>query len=141
VHPRWGTPYVATTVVFGMCCIGLLLPSNLIFLFLAVNIPILLKYGATCLSAVRVANRHPEIRANAGIPLQKRTVLAWAMAGIVCAVLVILLGLQADWRPYAVLSTWAIVGLVYYLVRGSRFSTEDNGAGGDIPRAGSESKP
>lgn len=141
VHPRWGTPYVATTVVFGMCCIGLLLPSNLIFLFLAVNIPILLKYGATCLSAIRVANRHPEIRANAGIPLQKRTVLAWAMAGIVCAVLVILLGLQADWRPYAVLSTWAIVGLVYYLVRGLRFSTEHNGVAGDIPRAGSESTP
>jgi APA family basic amino acid/polyamine antiporter len=34
-------------VAFGCCLLGLLLPSNLVFLFLAANLPTLLKYLGT----------------------------------------------------------------------------------------------
>ena len=30
----------------------------------------------------------------------------------------ILLGVSTDWRPYAALSAWLGVGLVYYAIRG-----------------------
>ncbi|MCK5745922.1 MAG: amino acid permease, partial [Oricola sp.] len=45
VHSRFQTPHIACCLAYGLCCLGLLLPSNLVFLFLAVNIPTLLKYG------------------------------------------------------------------------------------------------
>ncbi len=59
VHPRWQTPHVALFAVFLLGCVGLLLPMELTFLFLAVNIPNLLKYGSICLAAARVVERHP----------------------------------------------------------------------------------
>ncbi len=117
VHPRWGTPYVATTVVFALCALGLLMPLNLIFLFLAVNIPTLMKYGATCFAATRVVQRHREIYQAAPFKLKPNLMKTWAWAGVVCAVVVIALGLQADWRPYALLVGWAVLGLAYYAVR------------------------
>jgi APA family basic amino acid/polyamine antiporter len=44
----------------------------------------------------------------------------WAWAGAACAAFVILLGLEADWRPYAVLGGWAIAGLGWYGLRRRR---------------------
>jgi APA family basic amino acid/polyamine antiporter len=117
VHPRWGTPHVATTVAFGCCVAGLLLPGNLIFLFLAVNIPTMLKYLGTSLSAWNVARRHPDVYEKAGFRLGRAAVAAWAAAGIVFAVGIIAIGYRADWRPYAVLAGWAVVGVGYWLVR------------------------
>jgi APA family basic amino acid/polyamine antiporter len=117
VHPRWGTPHVATTAVFVLCAIGLLMPLNLVFLFLAVNIPTLLKYGASCLAAVRVVANHREIYERARFRLPPRAMQAWAWAGVLCALLVIGLGLTADWRPYAVLGGWGVLGVAYYAVR------------------------
>jgi APA family basic amino acid/polyamine antiporter len=117
VHGRWGTPYLATTAAFLLCCAGLLLPSNLIFLFLAVNIPTLLKYGSTCVAAFLVVNRHPAIHERAAFRFRPAIMQAWALAGAACALVVILLGLMADWRPYAVLTGWALAGIGYYLVR------------------------
>jgi APA family basic amino acid/polyamine antiporter len=120
VHPRWGTPHVATTVVFGLCALGLLMPSNLVFLFLAVNIPTLLKYGATCYAATRVVSRHPGIYARARFKFRPGRMAAWAWAGVACALAVIALGWSADWRPYAVLGSWAVLGLLYYGIRSRR---------------------
>jgi APA family basic amino acid/polyamine antiporter len=120
VHARFGTPYVATSVAFGLCCVGLFAPGDLVFLFLAVNVPTLLKYGATCVAASRVARDHPAIHAQAGFSLGAGAMRAWALTGAAAAVIVILLGLTADWRPYAALGTWAAIGGVYYRLRIAR---------------------
>jgi APA family basic amino acid/polyamine antiporter len=117
VHPRWGTPYVATTVVFALCALGLLMPLNLVFLFLAVNIPTLLKYAATSFAATRVVSRHREIYQAAPFKLGPRAMHGWAWASVICALVVIVLGLGADWRPYVTLLGWGTLGLVYYAVR------------------------
>lgn len=120
VHAKLGTPHVATTSAFGLCCVGLLAPSDLVFLFLAVNIPTLLKYGATCIAAARVVRGHPEIREAARFSFGPAAMRAWTLAGAACAAVIILLGLTADWRPYAVLGTWAVAGCVYYRLRVAR---------------------
>jgi APA family basic amino acid/polyamine antiporter len=116
VHPRWGTPYVASTFVFLLCVAGLLMPSNLVFLFLAVNIPTLMKYGATCFAASRVVGRHPDIYRQASFRFSPPAMQAWAWSGIVCALVVIVLGWNADWRPYAVIAGWGVLGLAYYFL-------------------------
>jgi APA family basic amino acid/polyamine antiporter len=117
VHPRFGTPHVATTATFLLCVAGLLLPSNLIFLFLAVNIPTLLKYGATSVAAIRVTARYDGIYEQARLKLRRGVVFTWAAAGVACAAAVIVLGLETDWRPYAVLGGWALAGSIVYLLR------------------------
>jgi APA family basic amino acid/polyamine antiporter len=112
IHPKWGTPHVAVTVAFGCCLLGLLLPSNLVFLFLAANIPTLLKYMGTCLSALRVLRNHPEVYARAGFRPKRSVLIALGWSGVLAAGLIVLAGLTADWRPYAVLLGWATVGVV-----------------------------
>lgn len=120
VHQRWGTPHVAITAAFGMCFLGLALPASLVFLFLAVNIPTLLKYGATCIAATRVVKHHAGIYGAAAFKLSPAAITGWAWAGAVCALAVILLGLTADWRPYAVLGGWMVAGIAWYFVRKRR---------------------
>ena len=117
VHPRWGTPYVATTVVFVLCALGVLMPLNLVFLFLAVTIPTLLKYGATSFAATRVVRHHPGLYEAASFKLTPRLMQAWAWLGVLCALVVIALGFQADWRPYAVLAVWFVLGVAWYMLR------------------------
>jgi APA family basic amino acid/polyamine antiporter len=117
IHPRWGTPYVAITVAFGCCVLGLVLPTDLVFLFLAVNIPTMLKYLATCLSAMRVLKAHPKVYAEAGFKPERGVLKAVSVAGVVCAVIIIAVGVEADWRPYAVMLAWAVVGVVYWWAR------------------------
>lgn len=124
VHGRRGVPLVAITAAFGACCLGLLLPSDLVFLFLAVNVPTLLKYGATCIAATRVVHAHADVYGRAAFRLRPGVILGWAYAGALCALLVIVLGLTADWRPYAVLGAWAVVGLVHYALRQRRHAPE-----------------
>ena len=112
IHPRWGTPYVAVTAAFGCCLLGLLLPSNLVFLFLAANLPTLLKYLGTCASVLRVLRYHPKCTSApvSGPHARSSRRLAWL--GIVCAVTIVLAGITADWRPYAVLLGWAVPGVI-----------------------------
>jgi APA family basic amino acid/polyamine antiporter len=112
VHPRWGTPYVAVTVAFGCCLLGLLLPSNLVFLFLAANLPTLLKYLGTCTSVLRVLRYHPEVYQRAGFRPTRTVLKTLAWLGIVFAVTIVLAGVTADWRPYAVLLGWACAGVI-----------------------------
>jgi APA family basic amino acid/polyamine antiporter len=138
VHPRFGTPYIATTSVYLLCVAGLFMPSNLVFLFLAVNIPTLLKYAATCFAATRVVTRHPDVYERATFRFSPGAMQAWAWAGIVCALLVAALGWNADWRPYPLLVGWAAAGLVYYLVSARKREVSKKITGGSSrPMTGS----
>ncbi|WP_375282814.1 APC family permease [Marinicauda pacifica] len=116
VHPRFGTPHVALGVAFAACCLGLVLPMSLTALFLAVNIPTLLKFGGTCLSATRVVRHHPDIYEAAQFKLGKRFTLVWAWLGVVAAITVTALGFTTDWRPYLALAIWGAIGAAYYVI-------------------------
>ena len=116
VHPRWQTPHIALFAVFGIACVGLFLPMELTFLFLAVNVPNLLKYASVCLAAAQVTERHPDIYAAAGFKLAPRVMLACSYSGAVCALALVFVGVEADWRPYALLAGWFVLGMAYYAV-------------------------
>lgn len=113
VHPRWQTPHIALFAVFLLGCVGLLLPMELTFLFLAVNIPNLLKYGSICLAAARVVERHPNLYAAAAFKFGERTMRALGYTGTACATALIFVGIEADWRPYVLLLVWMIGGWGY----------------------------
>lgn len=125
VHPRWGTPHIACVLVFAFCLAGLLLPMSLTFLFLAVSIPTLLKYLSTTLCVGRVVRAFPEIYDQATFRFSRRAMLVWSWTGAVSAVAVIAAGVSADWRPYAVLLGWAVVGAIYYVARGRTNAVAD----------------
>ena len=122
IHPRFATPDVAVIAVFVLGVAGLMLPSSLVFLFLAVGIPTTLKYISNCWSAWRLVDRHPELRERAKFQLSKGAVKAWAGAGILCGIFVIVAGWTADWRPYAILGAWFAIGCLYWIARGQRVS-------------------
>jgi len=122
IHPRWGTPHVAVVAVFLLGVAGLLLPSSLVFLFLAVGIPTTLKYISNCWSAWRLVDNYPELHARALFALSTRAVKRWSAAGIACGLFVIVAGWTADWRPYAILGGWFVVGAVYWVWWGRRES-------------------
>ncbi|MBX3484874.1 APC family permease [Phenylobacterium sp.] len=117
IHPRFGTPHVATVAAFGACCLGLFLPSSLLFLLLAVNIPTMMKYLGSCLAAYNVATKHPEVHAEARLRFSRPTVRVLSVLGMIAAVAIASLGFGADWRPYALLAGWLVLGLVYYATR------------------------
>jgi APA family basic amino acid/polyamine antiporter len=123
IHPAWGTPYVSITVVFIFGVLGLLLPSSLVFLFLAINIPSMLKYFSNCLSASRLVDHYPELHRGAKFKLSRKAVKAWSYSGMICAIVIIVAGLSADWRPYAALGAWAIIGAAYWTWRGRHVSS------------------
>jgi len=116
IHPRWGTPHIATTVAFALGVLALALPDTLVLLFIAANVPTMLKYLSNCLSALRLVERFPELHAQASFRMSRRAVKMWSYAGIVSAVVIMLAGIGADWRPYAILAGWAIVGTIYWIV-------------------------
>ena len=117
IHPRFGTPHVACLVAFLCGIAGLFMPSDLVFLLLAVNIPTMLKYLATCLCAWIVVARHPDIYAAARLKLARPMVKLLAALGMACAVAVVLVGLNADWRPYLLILAWGGLGLIYWAMR------------------------
>jgi APA family basic amino acid/polyamine antiporter len=117
IHPVWGTPHVATAVAFACCVLGLLLPQNLVFLFLAVNIPTMLKYSGACLAAIRLVDTAPDLHEQAHFRLSRRSVRLWSYLGVLCGISIVLIGLTADWRPYAVLVVWAVAGTIYWRCR------------------------
>lgn len=116
VSTRLGTPYVATTVAFGLCLVGLALPSTLVFLFLAVNIPTMLKYMGCSLAASRLPKYWPELYAQANFKFSRRWTVALGYLGALLALGIIAAGVAADWRPYALLAGWGVVGTIYWLV-------------------------
>ncbi|MBS0361583.1 MAG: amino acid permease [Proteobacteria bacterium] len=114
IHPRFGTPHVATMVAFAASCAGLLLPSSLLFLLLAVSVPTMLKYMGTCLAAYSVAANHPEVRGAARMKFSPGLVKVLAAAGVIVAIVIAALGLSTDIRPYGLIAGWLVVGLAYY---------------------------
>ncbi|HEY9234821.1 MULTISPECIES: APC family permease [Phenylobacterium] len=114
VHEKHGTPHYALLAILAATALGLLAPMNLTSLFLAVNIPTLLKYAATCISATVVVRKHPEIYQAARFKLSPGATIGWAYAGCVAALVVAVLGFTADWTPYAALAVWAAIGIAYY---------------------------
>lgn len=120
IHPRFGTPHIAVLVAFAFAMSGLFLPSDLIFLLLAVNIPTMLKYLACSLCAVRVVDHHPEISKGAKLELSSRVVRFVGYSGVVLAIGIIVAGLGADLRPYALVIGWVVLGVIYWLAIGNR---------------------
>ena len=117
IHPKYGTPHIATIVAFAAACAALLLPSSLLFLLLAVSVPTMLKYMATCMAAWSVAQNHPEVRDQARLKLSPALVKTLSMLGVVAAIVIAALGLSTDVRPYFLIGGWLVVGLIYYAWR------------------------
>lgn len=117
VHRRFGTPHVAIVVAWLACLSGLFMPSSLVFLLLAVNIPTMLKYVASSWSAVRLVDRHPALHAEAGLKLRASTIRVTARAAILCGIGIVIAGLGADWRPYALVAGWGVLGLAWWFLR------------------------
>lgn len=117
VHPRHATPHTAILCGYVCAMLGLLLPSSLVFLLLAINIPTMLKYLACSLCAVRVARDFPELHAAAHFSLRPMAIRWIGIAAALCALAIILAGIEADWRPYLLVGGWLVVGLAYWLIR------------------------
>jgi basic amino acid/polyamine antiporter, APA family len=98
----------------------LFMPPSLTFLLLAVNIPTMLKYICSSLSAVQIARRHPDVYARATFRPSRRMVMALGALGVLAGILIILAGIGADWRPYVLIGGWALVGTAYWYVSGRR---------------------
>jgi APA family basic amino acid/polyamine antiporter len=77
----------------------------------------MLKYFASCLAALRVVGRHEHVYDDAGFKPGKGLLRVLSVAGALCALAIIAVGVEADWRPYAVLSVWALAGVLYWCVR------------------------
>lgn len=117
VHPRWNTPHIACLTVFALATAGLLLPTELTFLFLAIGIPTLVKYFCICLCA-RIALRADPGLAD-GFGLSRSGVLWCSGIGACMAVGLVAVGFETDWRPYAALGIWGALGAALYLFRRS----------------------
>lgn len=116
IHPRFGTPHVAVLLAWACGMAGMLLPSSLVFLLLAVNVPTMIKYMACSYCAVRIVDHHPGLAAGAALAWPAARVRAIGWAGVVLALVVGLLGIEADVRPYLLVGGWALVGLAYWVV-------------------------
>ncbi|MQR99285.1 APC family permease [Gluconobacter aidae] len=117
IHPRWQTPHVAMTVVFVLSIIGAFLPNDLLFLFLAVNIPTMLKYATNSVCAIRAARSGMMSNVQSGFRPRPQTVSVVGTLAIVSALLIAILGTVSDWRPYAVLAVWGLVGMIVWRFR------------------------
>jgi APA family basic amino acid/polyamine antiporter len=120
IHPRFGTPHVALAACYTAALLGLFMPSSLTFLLLAVNIPTMLKYMSSSLSAVNIARHHPEIYENAAFRPARGTVIVLGVLGILAGTAILIAGLGADLRPYELIGAWALVGLLYWVIDARR---------------------
>jgi APA family basic amino acid/polyamine antiporter len=126
IHPRTGTPHIAIVVTYGLGLLSFLMPSSLIFLFLAANAPTVLKYGSNCVGALRLVARHPELLHSAQIRLSPRAIKLTAIAGVACAAWILLAGLAADVEANLLLAGWAVLGTGYWALRSRRAARDRN---------------
>jgi APA family basic amino acid/polyamine antiporter len=117
IHPLWDTPHISATAAFLVICLGLLLPTDLVFLFIASSIPTLLKYLSTCVCAFVIARSRPDIFSQARFHLSRPTVMIWSVLGGLCAIGIVLTGIETDWRPYLLVLAWLTIGLVFWRSR------------------------
>lgn len=125
IHPRFGTPHRAILLAYCCAMTGLLMPASLIFLLLAVNVPTMLKYMACSYSATVVARRHPDLHARSQLRLKTGTVVTTGYVGVVCALAIIALGIEADPRPYILIGGWLLIGAIYWFAKGRHDMPED----------------
>jgi basic amino acid/polyamine antiporter, APA family len=123
IHPRWGTPHIALTLVLLLGFCSLFLPETLVFLFLSANVPPMLKYATNCFAALRLVRSHPDLHARARFRLGRTSVSLWSAMGVLCAIGIIVVGFRAEWRPYVILLAWAGVGTFWWLLRARHTST------------------
>jgi gamma-glutamyltranspeptidase / glutathione hydrolase len=117
IHPRFGTPQVAIIAAYVGSSVCLLLPNDLIFLFLATTIPNMMKYFSTCLASLRLVRYFPAVHAQARLRFSSGTVQCVAVLGMLCAIVIASVGVNIDWKPYALLGGWLLCGLVYWRLR------------------------
>ncbi|MGH2343920.1 MAG: APC family permease, partial [Chloroflexota bacterium] len=117
VHPRWGTPHVAVTVAFLCAVLGLLLPRDLVFLFVAISIPTILKYMSTCICAALLIRRYPALAARSRLTSRRTLVFSLAWVGVAFAALIFGLGFETDWRPYVLIGGWGALGVIYWMLK------------------------
>lgn len=117
VQPRFRTPHMAVLAAYLFCLAGLAFPSDLTDLFLGNNIPTLFKYISTCCSAIAITRFHPAIYESAQFKPGRRAVQIWAILGIAAALGILAIGLTLDTKPYVLLTLWAAIGAIYYVLR------------------------
>jgi APA family basic amino acid/polyamine antiporter len=61
---------------------------------------------------LRVLRFHPQVYERAGFRPSRTVLKTLAWLGIFFAVTIVLAGISADWRPYAVLLGWACAGVI-----------------------------
>jgi APA family basic amino acid/polyamine antiporter len=71
---------------------------------------------SSSLSAARIAQKHPDIHARATFRPSRANVVRLGLAGFVVGGIILLAGLGADWRPYALIGGWGVVGIFYWLL-------------------------
>jgi APA family basic amino acid/polyamine antiporter len=103
---------------------GLLMPSGLVFLLLAVNIPTMIKYLVCSLCAARIPMIDPALHRDAGLRLGSRSVRILGYAAAACAMGVIAMGVGDDWYAYVLTGGWLMLGLIYWSLRGRRWRTD-----------------
>lgn len=118
IHPQRGTPHIAILLGYGCAMTGLLMPTSLIFLLLAVNVPTMLKYMACSYCAAKVARSHPELHARSSIGFSARSVRIISGAGMAAAAVILVFGVEADPWPYVLVLGWFAVGLAFWLFWG-----------------------
>jgi APA family basic amino acid/polyamine antiporter len=117
IHPRFGTPQVAIITAYVGSTLCLLLPNDLIFLFLATAIPNMMKYFCTCLASFRLVRHFPSIHAMARLRFSRPAVECISILGMTCAAVIAAVGFGIDWKPYVLLGIWLVCGLLYWVVR------------------------
>ena len=133
--PRWlgvadeqtGAPRHATLAAFVCTVLGLALPSDLVFLFIAAIIPTIFKYLSTCLAAFNVPDRRPDLLPPSSPWVSRASVRIVAVAGMVCAAGLLIIGIGTDWRPYLLVLLWGLGGVGYWLVRERRSVAAQSG--------------
>ena len=119
IHPKYNTPYKAILLAYALAMMGLLLPSNITFLLLAVNIPTMLKYLTCSVCALNIVNKFPDVKKEAALNISENVIRWVAYIAVVLAIAIIILGVSADWRSYALVSFWAVLGGIYWKVYGA----------------------
>lgn len=114
IDEKSGSPIHTQWLVLGICTLGLLLPNDLAFLFIAVSIPSLLQYGVICYAATVLARVYPDRYHSASFRLPKPILFVLSGLGIVLMGVILVLGFGTDARPYGLLLIWALIGAGYY---------------------------
>ena len=117
IHQPRSVPRAALLVAFAGCCLGLLMPRGMIFLFVASSIPLVVKYLSICVCGLRVLGRSGPtgIKVSSSRAVMVRT-CAWL--GVGSALGILGLAIEDEWRASAIIAAWMICGFIYWKIAG-----------------------